>query len=252
MSIFIELYSSLDKINYYSATQFTNPSESPTSIEIENDGRFKFPGMRGNYSKAFLYDIYTAFKSNSDKYNDYLSLINQNGIGLVDSLDFKEVEISSLYYTVRTGGKLEKKEKKKVLVIPQILIGNNILSPSQLSEGTYKTLALLFYLVTDTSSLLMIEEPEVCVHHGLLGSIMDLIINYSKEKQIVISTHSDTVLDNLDIENIFVVYKDKINGTKIKNIRRSLKAKELHALRNYLENEGSLGEYWKHGDLESD
>lgn len=150
-----------------------------------------------------------------------------------------------------TGGKVVKKEKTNLLVVPSFKISGNSLSPSQLSEGTFKTLALLFYLVTDKSSILMIEEPEVCVHHGLLNSIVELIEVYSANKQIFISTHSDSVLDRLEVDNVFRVWRTKEAGTQVSNIKRNMKNKELLALKNYLLNEGSLGEYWKHGDLEN-
>ena len=59
-----------------------------------------------------------------------------------------------------------------MLVVPQFVIGTNALSPNDFSEGTFKTITLLFYLMTEKSSALLIEEPEVCVHHGLLSSIV--------------------------------------------------------------------------------
>jgi predicted ATPase len=137
------------------------------------------------------------------------------------------------------------------LVVPSFQISENQLSPSQLSEGTFKTLALVFYLVTDKSQILMLEEPEVCVHHGLLSSIVELIKVYSNDKQILISTHSDAVLDKLDIDNVFKVMRDGDKGTVVSSIRKNLKGSELTALKEYLANEGSLGEFWKHGDLEN-
>ena len=97
----------------------------------------------------------------------------------------------------------------------------------------------------------MLEEPEVCVHHGLLTSIVELIRIYSKNKQILISTHSDAVLDKLDLENVFKVERENGKGTVVSSIRKNIKGTELRALKEYLANEGSLGEFWKHGDLEN-
>jgi predicted ATPase len=170
---------------------------------------------------------------------------------LVEEIEFKEIETSSSNYSVMTGGKVVKREKKNQLVVPSFKISGNNLSPSQLSEGTFKTLALIFYLVTDKSSILMIEEPEVCVHHGLLNSIVELIDIYSEDKQIIISTHSESVLDKLQIDNVFKVRRTNDKGTRVTSIKGNMKAKELKALTNYLLDEGSLGEFWKHGDLEN-
>ena len=71
-------------------------------------------------------------------------------------------------YRVRSGGRVRELKREKILVIPQFAVGRNVLSPSQLSEGTFKTITLLFYVMTERSSALLIEEPEVCVHHDLL------------------------------------------------------------------------------------
>ncbi len=56
---------------------------------------------------------------------------------------------------------------------------------------------------------MILEEPEVCIHHGLLDSILDLILESSEKKQIIISTHSDFVLDKLDPENVFMVTNNR-------------------------------------------
>jgi predicted ATPase len=136
------------------------------------------------------------------------------------------------------------------LVIPQFTIGKNELSPNQLSEGTFKTITLLFYLITETSSLLLIEEPEVCVHHGLLSSIIEMIKTYSRNKQIIVSTHSDFVLDQLEPENVFKVSNEPEKGTKVISIKKSMSSREFNALRKYLDKVGNLGEYWKEGSLE--
>jgi len=142
------------------------------------------------------------------------------------------------------------RKREKSLIVPQFTIGRNELSPNQLSEGTFKTITLLFYLMTEKSSALLVEEPEVCVHHGLLASIVELIKTYSKQKQIVLSTHSDFVLDKLEPRHIYKVVRDDQKGTLVTHITDSLSQDEMAALRDYLEKEGNLGEYWKHGGLE--
>ena len=239
------------RIRYYSASQFTNPTTCPISFEVEGvDSRHR-TGISITGHKKLLFDIYQEYQKKSEEYIDFLNIVGSDGVGLVDSIEFKEIVTSSSNYSVRTGGAVTKKEKTNQLVIPSFIISGNALSPNQLSEGTFKTLALVFYLVTDKSSILMIEEPEVCIHHGLLKSIVELISVYSEEKQIFVSTHSDAVLDSVDVDKVFKVSRIKGVGTKVNNIRKNMKKKELAALKMYLANEGSLGDYWKYGDLEN-
>lgn len=250
LPILEKIISFVTKISYYSASQFTNPGSSPISFEVESDATRRI-GISITGHKKFLFDVYQEYRGKTDIYSEFMELVGPNGIDLIESIGFDEIKTSSSNYSVMTGGKVVKKEKTNLLVVPSFKISSNTLSPSQLSEGTFKTLALIFYLVTDKSSILMVEEPEVCVHHGLLSSIVELIKIYSKDKQIFISTHSDSVLDTVNIENIFKVKRTKEKGSEVTNIKKRMGAKELSSLRNYLLNEGSLGEYWKHGDLEN-
>ena len=236
-------------LRYYSASQFTNPASCPVSFEIEKQGlRSRGLGLSGH--AKFLFDLYSEYKSESDGYNQFLSIVGPDGIGLVDEISFKEILTSSIDYSVRSGGKVEERKRDKILVIPQFKIGRHELSPNQLSEGTFKTITLLFYLITEASNILLIEEPEVCVHHGLLSSIIELIKIHSREKQIIISTHSDFVLDQVTPENVYRVSSTRDSGTKVAHIPTAMSQKEFNALKTYLAKEGNLGEYWKHGDLE--
>jgi predicted ATPase len=240
----------VSNMKYYSASQFTNPSHCPVSFEIEKEGQVGRGRRIGGHAK-FLADLYGEYKANSkSSYRQYFDVIGPNGIGLIHNIDFKEFPTSSVDYTVHSGGRIRQRKREKILIIPKFTIGRNELSPNQLSEGTFKAITLLFYVMTEKSSALLIEEPEVCVHHGLLSSIVELIKTYSKQKQIILSTHSDFVLDKLDVRHVYKVSRSDEAGTIVNHIADVMSPDELGALKSYLETEGNLGEYWKHGGLE--
>jgi hypothetical protein len=246
----VKVSSFCEKIRYYGASQFTNPGACPVSFEIEKEGEERKLYRLTGHAKI-LYHIYSAKRASpKGKYKQFLDIVGPGGLRLIDDLDFKEVETSSVNYTVKVGGKVEKRSRRQLLIIPQFRIGRQKLSPNQLSEGTFKTLALLFYIVTDESSALLIEEPEVCIHHGLLSSVLEIMKNFSREKQMIVSTHSDHVLDHIKPENVFRVSYDGKTGTAVRHIRKTMTAKEFSALRHYLDSEGNLGEYWREGGLE--
>lgn len=239
-------------ISYYSASQFTDPSKCPTSFEIENERLSARAPRSGNEHFQFVYDLFFASKNRVDEYNEFLSVVGKDGIGLIDDLEFIELDVPSSFLQVFTGGRLARKEVKKTVVVPNFVIKGitNRLSPNQLSEGTFKTLGIIFYLITDRSRLLLLEEPEVCIHHGLLSSIIELVKSFSQKKQIIISTHSDFVLDALAPENVFLVKNDPKKGTLAQLVTNAMSAKEYKALKEYLSTSGNLGEFWRHGDLE--
>lgn len=247
----VKLISYLTNISYYSATQFSDPTKCPISLELE-DSRLVRPYRKSKTHEIFIFDLYRYYKSDKKMFDKYINTVNQNGIGLIDDIMFLDHDVPSSSYKVKAGGQIQKIEKTKNIIIPSIIIDKLTLSPNQLSEGTFKTLALVFYILNDESELLLIEEPEVCVHHGLLSSIIELIKIQSKRKQIIISTHSDFVLDKLKPENVVLVKKTKEQGTQASTLSKTLSRNDFKALKEYLEETGNLGEYWKEGGFEDE
>lgn len=239
----------ISQITYYSASQFTNPSRCPSSFEIDEDGDLRAP-QRITEHLRFMFDLYKASTSEPLLYEQYMSIVGRNGLSLIDWLTWRKARVASSVVEVTSGGKLIRERRERVLIIPNVHIGRSHLSMNQLSEGTFKTLALLFYLVHDRSGLLLVEEPEVCVHHGLLRSVMEIITRFSRDRQIICSTHSDFVLDLLRPEQVMIVRNEGIRGTQVKSVSQRMSVKELAALRDYLSTEGNLGEFWRHGGLE--
>jgi hypothetical protein len=236
-------------LRYYGASQFTNPGTCPTSFEIEREGVHRSLHRLPGHARI-LYAMYSASKSDRHRqYAQFLEIVGQRGLRLIDGLRFREVPSSSTEYSVRVGGNVERRRRDNLLVIPQFRIGRQTLSPNQLSEGTFKTLALLFHVITEESTALLIEEPEVCVHHGLLASILELIKSHSNTKQMILSTHSDYVLDHVAPENVYRVTHNEPDGTVVRHIRKTMTSREFAALRQYLDQEGNLGEYWREGGL---
>ncbi len=138
----------ISNISYYSASQFTNPGSCPISFEVEGDNKRR-TGISITGHKKLLYDMYQEHNKKSDSYKEFIALIGPLGIGLVEEVHFNEIVTSSSNYSVLTGGKVKKSEKNNLLVVSSFQISGNRLSPSRLSEGTLKTLALVFYLVTE-------------------------------------------------------------------------------------------------------
>lgn len=242
----------LMEINYYSASQFSDPSRCPVSLVLEDGRRVSHRRRDVIDHEQFVYELYLSYKKKGRTFDKFRNLIGKNGIGLVDEIVFDEFKLPSNIIEVRSGGKTYKKERTQLVVVPTFRIDKSTLSPNQLSEGTFKTLALLFYVLTDSSRFLLLEEPEVCIHHGLLNSLITIIKEESRHKQIVISTHSDYVLDQLQPENVTIVERDNERGTKARPISKALSKVDYRALKKYLRNTGNLGEYWREGGFVDD
>jgi len=239
------------RIRYYGASQFTDPAQCPAGLEINQDGALVGPATAGRAHRQFLFDLYQLTRAAPARYDAYLTLVGPTGLKLLSSLRWQTLSLSSRALESRTRGGARAARRERVLVVPTVIRDGDRLSFSQLSEGTLRALALVFYLMTDHSDLLLLEEPEVGVHRGLLVSLLELIRNQSRHQQIVISTHSDFVLDYVAPENVFAVKRTARGKTTVRGLTEGTSQKDMIALRDYLRTEGSLGEYWRTFGLES-
>jgi predicted ATP-dependent endonuclease of OLD family len=233
------------RISYYTASQFTNPSQCPTSFEIDEDNDLVLSATNPGDHQKFIYNLYVIQHRRPEQYASFLNLVGRGGLHLIDDIKWKPVKFPSQTYEVKSGGRLINRKGQRTLVVPTIHIGSARLSFNQLSEGTFRTLALLFHVITDRSTILLLEEPEVCVHHGLLNSVIEVIKSFSQSKQIIFSTHSEAVVDLLEPDQVRLVSISPRKGTVVAPISESLSAKNYEALKDYLTNTGSLGEYWR-------
>jgi predicted ATPase len=108
----------------------------------------------------------------------------------------------------------------------------------QLSLGTRRIIRLIVSLVLDDSSVMLIEHPEDGIHRGLVKKLIDLISSYANPKQVILSTHSTTVMNALQPADIRLVTIEN-GSTQV----RPLSPKEVALAENYINEEGSLAEF---------
>ncbi|MEW6519200.1 MAG: AAA family ATPase [Thermodesulfobacteriota bacterium] len=91
------------------------------------------------------------------------------------------------------------------------------------SDGTLRLLGILWSLLED-NSLLLIEEPELSLHQAVVEQIPLLIqaiqrASNKQRRQIIISTHSQAMLDNLGIDaRGVVVLEPGQEGTQVRPV----------------------------------
>lgn len=120
--------------------------------------------------------------------------------------------------------------------------GDFIIPASRLSDGTLRYLCLLAILCDpDPPPLICIEEPELGLHPDMLPKIADLLIAASDRTQLVVTTHSDMLVDAMTERPESVVVMEKHEG---KTLARRLQNNA--ELQGYLEHY-RLGEMWLRG-----
>ena len=116
---------------------------------------------------------------------------------------------------------------------------------TRLSDGTLRYLCLLAILChPDPGPLICIEEPELGMHPDIVAEIAELLVEASERTQLVVTTHSDYLVDVLTErpESVFVA-EFGAGGTHLDR----LEADEINPwLKDYRE---SLGELWMSGQI---
>ena len=121
--------------------------------------------------------------------------------------------------------------------------GKVTLPATRLSDGTIRYLCLLAILChPDPPPLVCIEEPELGLHPDLIGRLANLLREASERCQLIVTTHSDGLVDALtDIPESVVVCDKEDGSTKLRRLdRQDLK----HWLESY-----RLGELWSSGEI---
>jgi predicted ATPase len=130
-----------------------------------------------------------------------------------------------------------------------------------LSDGTKR----LFYIISEIAGLnfkyepaipdntnfdiIFLEEPELGIHPHQLHQLMLFIKEQSKEKQIIITTHSPQVLDVLsqdELNRMIICHYDSKNGTQL----TYLSDQQIKKAKKYMSSEAFLSDYWRFSDLE--
>lgn len=121
--------------------------------------------------------------------------------------------------------------------------GDRTIPATRLSDGTLHYLCLLTILChPNPPPLVCIEEPELGLHPDILPAIAELLIEAAERVQLVVTTHSETLISALsEIPESIVVCERGKSGTRLRRLE-SAKLKEW--LDQY-----KLGEVWRMGEI---
>ena len=114
---------------------------------------------------------------------------------------------------------------------------------TRLSDGTLRHLCLLAILChPEPPPLVCIEEPELGLHPDVLPALAGLLREASERSQLIVTTHSDILVDALgETPEAVVVCENRTGATSMQRL-------ELEELARWLE-KYSLGELWTRGDI---
>jgi len=121
--------------------------------------------------------------------------------------------------------------------------GEFAIPATRLSDGTIRYLCLLAILCDpEPPPLICIEEPELGMHPDLIPRIADLLVDASTRTQLIVTTHSDILVDALTETPECIIICEKHNG------QTEMTRPNADDLKVWLENY-TLGTLWIKGQL---
>lgn len=121
--------------------------------------------------------------------------------------------------------------------------GDFTIPATRLSDGTLRYLCLLAILCDpEPPPLVCIEEPELGLHPDILPKLANLMIAISERTQLIVTTHSDILVDALTEQPESVLVCEKHDG------QSTVQRLDAQKLAGWLE-KYRLGELWTRGEL---
>lgn len=147
------------------------------------------------YGENLAVILYRIFEDEENK-RLFLNLVHDL-LPYVDNIEVSQINDNQLFFAIT--------EQNNSLEIPSFFI----------SDGTSNVISLIVSLYFDDSKYVFIEEPERNIHPSLLSKVVEMIKEASQYKQIIVTTHSPELLKNIDLEDVFFIFKDNNGFSKI-------------------------------------
>lgn len=113
---------------------------------------------------------------------------------------------------------------------------------TRLSDGTIRFMAMLALLLSPVlPPLICMEEPELGLHPDALALFADVMVEASARTQLIVTTHSDTLVSALTEQADSILVCEYLGGTKLHRV-------ESAKLRYWLDRY-RLGEIWRIGEI---
>lgn len=118
---------------------------------------------------------------------------------------------------------------------------DDVFNANQFSDGTLRfiCLATLFLQPANLQpETIVVDEPELGLHPYAITLLSEIIKKTATKKQIILSTQSVDLLNEFAANQVIVVDRDEVNGTKFTKYSEE-------ELKDWLSDDYSMGDLWK-------
>lgn len=144
--------------------------------------------------------------------------------------------VTSLFPTIKNLQLYNPDSGGKALRIE--LTNNTLVDAEYMSEGLLYFLAFAALPYLHPTSILLVEEPENGLHPARIQQVMGLLRDLSKTTQVILSTHSPLVVNELQGHEVSVLTRESaVEGTQVRLLKDTPRFEERSQIY-------SLGELW--------
>jgi len=129
-------------------------------------------------------------------------------------------------------------DKSLLISLEESFAAGSYLPASFLSDGTIHLTALILALYFDKAPVVIIEEPERNIHPHLISKVAAMLVDASKKKQVIVTTHNPELVKHARLEDLLLVRRDAEGFSRIS------RPAENAQLKVFLENDLGVDELY--------
>ena len=236
-----------DEVNKYIPILSFKKSSIPSNTLLIKTPFSLMPPWEGLFRKTMIYNFDPHLAKNPAQITGKAEL-ERNGSNLALTLDqlFENEEnrrkfcnlLKDILPFVEDIGTEKFAEKSLLMTLRENYYEGEKLRAYLLSDGTINIVALLTALYFEEKNVVIIEEPERYIHPHLVSRLVQMMKEVSKDKQVIVTTHSPEVVKHAGIENLLLVSRDKDGYSRI------IRPQEKEHIKGFLESELGLDELY--------
>jgi predicted ATPase len=223
-------------IRYYLGHGVLDPAHPPLDdpskpISRQRYERWARANERGGSDDfSLLLRVIHAHQTAPELFAELKSRVGAEGLGVI-----RDIRVTMLGDMAENA---HKRAPRYYEVVFEPMAQDVELSLGQLSRGTQQMLYLMLALLLDRSSTMLVEQPEDGIHPALLVKLIDLLRVNADPTQVILASHSPTVLSQLQPADVRLV--EMVDGsTRV----RALSEAEVQRAQEYMQRDGSLAEF---------
>lgn len=127
---------------------------------------------------------------------------------------------------------------KSLLIAAKERFSELPLPASLLSDGTIHLTALILALYFHETEVTILEEPERSLHPRLISKLVRMMVDASRLKQVIVTTHNPELVKHADLADLLLVHRDEQGFS---HVTRPAESAELKV---FLENDLGVDELY--------